>query len=83
MGYERHFTKSASKTAVDAPLCASAIPKFAVKVVLPTPPLPEHIKIVRDFFDTKDFLISQMIKLSFKKLNNKKVKEFLNLLTIN
>ena len=47
--------KSASKTAVDEPLLASAIPRFAVKVVLPTPPFPEQIKIVRVFFDTKIF----------------------------
>ena len=44
--------KSASKTAVVAPLLASAMPRFAVKVVLPTPPLPEQIKIVRVFFPT-------------------------------
>ena len=44
--------KSASNTAVVAPLLASAIPRFAVKVVLPTPPLPEQIKIVRVFFPT-------------------------------
>ena len=44
--------KSASKTAVVAPLLASAIPRFAVKVVLPTPPLPEQINIVRVFSDT-------------------------------
>ena len=37
--------KSASNTAVVAPLLASAIPRFAVKVVLPTPPLPEQINI--------------------------------------
>ena len=30
--------KSASNTAVVAPLLASAMPRFAVKVVLPTPP---------------------------------------------
>ena len=36
-------------TAVDAPLLASAIPRFAVKVVLPTPPLPEQINMVRLF----------------------------------
>ena len=41
--------KSASKTAVVAPLLASAMPRFAVKVVLPTPPFPEQIKIVRVF----------------------------------
>ena len=44
--------KSASNTAVVAPELASAMPKLAVKVVLPTPPLPEHINIVRDFFAT-------------------------------
>ena len=44
--------KSASKTPVVAPLLASAIPKFAVKVVLPTPPLPEQISIVRVLFLT-------------------------------
>ena len=41
--------KSASNTAVVAPLLASAMPKFAVRVVLPTPPLPEQINIVRVF----------------------------------
>ena len=45
--------KSASNTAVVAPLLASAIPRFAVKVVLPTPPLPEQINIVRVFSETK------------------------------
>ena len=44
--------KSASKTAVVAPLLASAMPRFAVRVVLPTPPLPEQINIVRVFFPT-------------------------------
>ena len=44
--------KSASNTAVVAPLFASAMPRFAVKVVLPTPPFPEQINIVRVFFDT-------------------------------
>ena len=44
--------KSASKTAVVAPLLASAMPRFAVKVVLPTPPLPEQINIVRVFSAT-------------------------------
>ena len=53
--------KSASNTAVVAPLFASAIPRFAVKVVLPTPPLPEQIKIVRVFFPTS-FEILQIIK---------------------
>ena len=53
--------KSASKTAVVAPLLASAMPKFAVKVVLPTPPLPEQINIVRVFFPTV-FRIFQIIK---------------------
>ena len=53
--------KSASKTAVDAPLLASAIPRFAVKVVLPTPPLPEQISIVR-VFSAKILIIFQMIK---------------------
>ena len=46
--------KSASRTAVVEPLFASAIPRLAVKVVLPTPPLPEQINIVRVFFDTKN-----------------------------
>ena len=45
--------KSASSTAVVAPLFASAIPRFAVKVVLPTPPFPEQINIVRVFSATK------------------------------
>ena len=53
--------KSASNTAVVAPLLASAIPRFAVKVVLPTPPLPEQINIVRVFFPNK-FLVLQIIK---------------------
>ena len=44
--------KKASRTAVEAPLFARAIPKFAVKVVLPTPPLPEQINIVRVFSAT-------------------------------
>ena len=44
--------KSASNTAVVAPLLASAMPRLAVKVVLPTPPFPEQINIVRVFFDT-------------------------------
>ena len=44
--------KSASNTAVVDPLLASDIPRFAVKVVLPTPPLPEQINIVRVFFPT-------------------------------
>ena len=44
--------KSASNTAVVYPLLASAMPKFEVKVVFPTPPLPEQIKIVRVFFPT-------------------------------
>ena len=58
--------KSASNTAVDAPLLASAMPRFAVKVVLPTPPFPEQINIVRVFSDTKynDFLNN---KATFKK----------------
>jgi len=42
--------KSASNTAVVAPLFARAMPRFAVKVVLPPPPLPDHINIVRVFF---------------------------------
>ena len=53
--------KSASNTAVVAPLLASAIPKFAVKVVLPTPPLPEQINIVRVFLP-KFLTILQIIK---------------------
>ena len=44
--------KSASNTAVVAPLLASAMPRFAVRVVLPTPPLPEQISIVRVSFAT-------------------------------
>ena len=44
--------KSASSTAVLAPLLASAMPRFAVKVVLPTPPFPEQIRIVRVFSAT-------------------------------
>ena len=36
-----------------APLLASAMPKLAVKVVLPTPPFPEQINIVRVFSATK------------------------------
>jgi hypothetical protein len=46
---------------VVAPLLASAIPRFAVKVVLPTPPLPEQIRIVRVFF-AKILRIFQIIK---------------------
>jgi hypothetical protein len=46
--------KSASSTAVEAPLLAKAMPRLAVRVVLPTPPLPEQIKIVRVFFDKKN-----------------------------
>ena len=53
--------KSASKTAVDAPLWASAMPRFAVRVVLPTPPLPEQISIVR-VFSAKILRILQIIK---------------------
>ena len=45
--------KSASNTAVVAPLLASAMPRFAVKVVFPTPPFPEQINIVRVFSATK------------------------------
>ena len=37
---------------MDEPLLASAIPRFAVRVVFPTPPFPEQIKIVRVFFAT-------------------------------
>ena len=57
--------KSASNTAVDAPLLASAI--FAVKVVLPTPPLPEQINIVR-VFSAKNLRFSNN-QSSFRKLN--------------
>ena len=53
--------KSASNTAVVAPLLARAMPRFAVQVVLPTPPLPEQINIVRVFFPTI-FRIFQIIK---------------------
>jgi len=53
--------KSASNTAFVAPLLACAIPRFAVKVVLPTPHLPEQINIVRVFFP-KIFKILQIIK---------------------
>ena len=53
--------KSASNTAVVAPLLASAMPRFAVKVVLPTPPLPEQINIVRVFFPPV-FRILQIIE---------------------
>jgi len=53
--------KSASNTAVVDPLLASAMPRFAVRVVLPTPPLPELIYIVRVFFPTI-FKILQIIK---------------------
>ncbi len=65
--------KSASNTAVVAPLLASAIPRFAVKVVLPTPPLPEQINIVRVFFpkDFKDFTNN---KATCRKLNLLKIK---------
>ena len=53
--------KSASNTAVVAPLLASAMPRFAVKVVLPTPPLPEQISIVR-VVSAKILMIFQIIK---------------------
>ena len=53
--------KSASNTAVVAPLLASAMPRFAVKVVLPTPPLPEQINIVR-VFSAKILMIFQIIR---------------------
>ena len=53
--------KSASNTAVVAPLLARAMPRFAVKVVLPTPPLPEQIRIVR-VFSAKFLIIFQIIK---------------------
>ena len=53
--------KSASSTAVEAPLLASAMPRFAVKVVLPTPPFPEQINIVRVFSAT-NLRILQMIR---------------------
>ena len=53
--------KSASNTAVVDPLLARAMPRFAVKVVLPTPPLPEQINIVREFFPTV-LTIFQIIK---------------------
>ena len=53
--------KSASNTAVDAPLLASAIPRLAVRVVLPTPPFPEQINIVRELFP-KILMIFQIIK---------------------
>ena len=65
--------KSASKTAVVAPLLASAIPRFAVKVVLPTPPFPEQINIVR-VFSAKNLRIFQIIKATLRKLNNIKIK---------
>merc|ERR1711965_1041765 len=39
--------KSASSTTVRAPSLARAMPRLAVVVVLPTPPLPEQIRIVR------------------------------------
>ena len=60
--------KSASNTAVVAPLLARAMPKFAVNVVFPTPPLPEQINIVRVFFPTyfKDFSNN---KATCRKLN--------------
>ena len=53
--------KSASSTAVVDPLLARAMPRFAVKVVLPTPPLPEQINIVRVFFP-KFLRILQIIR---------------------
>ena len=62
--------KSASSTAVVAPLLASAIPRFAVKVVLPTPPFPEQINIVRVFSATK------FKNFSNDKATHKKVKYF-------
>ena len=65
--------KSASNTAVVAPLLASAMPRFAVKVVLPTPPLPEQINIVR-VFDATILRIFQIINGTFRKLNILKIK---------
>ena len=65
--------KSASNTAVVAPLLASAMPRFAVKVVLPTPPLPEQINIVR-VFDATFLRIFQIINGTFRKLNILKIK---------
>ena len=59
--------KSASSTAVVAPLLASAMPRFAVKVVLPTPPFPEQINIVRVFSATK-FKDFSNDKATFKKV---------------
>ena len=59
--------KSASNTAVVAPLFASAIPRFAVRVVLPTPPFPEQINIVRVFSATK-FKNFSNNKATFKKV---------------
>ncbi len=65
--------KSASSTAVVAPLLASAIPRFAVKVVLPTPPFPEQINIVRVFSATK-FNYFSNDKATFKKVYILKIK---------
>ena len=65
--------KSASSTAVVAPLLASAMPKFAVKVVLPTPPFPEQINIVQ-YFPPRSLRIFQMIRLPLRKLNILKIK---------
>ena len=60
-----HKPKSASNTAVVDPLLASAMPRFAVRVVLPTPPLPEQINMVRVFFATKNLVIFLNNKLDY------------------
>ena len=65
--------KSASKTAVDAPVLARAMPRLAVKVVFPTPPFPEQISIVRVFSATKFFYFTNNTT-TFRKFNLAKVK---------
>ena len=65
--------KSASNTAVVAPLFANAIPRFAVRVVLPTPPFPEQISIVR-VFSAKVHNNFPNNKATCRKLNLLKIK---------
>ena len=65
--------KSASNTAVVAPLLASAIPRFAVRVVLPTPPFPEQTSIVR-VFSAKVYKDFSNNKATCRKLNILKIK---------
>ena len=45
---------SASTNTTDAPRCASAVPRFAVVVVFPTPPLPDVTTIARPTLAARD-----------------------------